>query len=113
MKTLSTLVTGALCLALGACGDDPSEWAMDQALNRAMAEAYQAQFAAAAFLTGGARGPAKPMPAITGFHKVSCQPAQPAAGHLCEYTVNVAGRELRDRGRFFKAPDGTLTMAAR
>jgi hypothetical protein len=114
MTTKSTvLLVAALCGTLGACSDDPSESAMQEATTRAMAQAYQGQFAAASFLMGGSRGQAIAMPAITNFRKLGCQPAQPAAGHLCEFNVSLNGKEIKDKGRFFKAPDGTLTMAAR
>ncbi|KQP32856.1 hypothetical protein [Methylobacterium sp. Leaf100] len=114
MTRISTgLLVAALCSVVGACADDPAESAMQQAMTRAMTQAYQGQFAAASFLMGGSRGQAIAMPTITDFHKIGCQPAQPAAGHLCEFTVSLNGRESKNKGRFFKAPDGTLTMADR
>ncbi|KQO42519.1 hypothetical protein [Methylobacterium sp. Leaf85] len=114
MIRISTgLLVASLCGVLGACADDPLESAMQQAMTRSMTQAYQGQFAAASFLMGGSRGQAIAMPTITDFHKIGCEPAQPAAGHLCEFTVSLNGRESKNKGHFFKAPDGTLPMAER
>lgn len=113
MKNTAFVLVAGLCLALGACSDEPSESAMHQAMTEAMTRLYQQHMAAAAFMLGGPRGGGvPPMPRITTLRKVGCIPAETRPGYLCEYEASVDGKPpVKERVRFYKAPLGTYETA--
>lgn len=114
MTIRSALTIASLCLALGACGDEPSEGAMREAVTGWMSRLQRDHMAAAAFLTGGPRGgQVPPMPTFTTFRKIGCVPADPKPGHTCEFEVAFDGKAAaKDRARFYKAPNGSLEADA-
>lgn len=114
MTIRSAVTIASLCLALGACSDEPSEEAMREAVAGWMSRLLRDHMAAAAFLTGGPRGgQVPPLPTFTTFRKVGCVPADPKSGHTCEFEVAFDGkRAAKDRARFYKAPNGTLEADA-
>ena len=111
-KIHSTVLAGMACALVGACSDEPSSAAMQQAFANIFARMPTAQVAIANMQLGGRRaGQYESPPDIAGLKKTSCIPAQTKEGHVCEFTVTVNGIERpKIKARFFRGTDGNLAM---
>jgi hypothetical protein len=111
-KTTPPIFAGALCLVLGACGDEPSSSAMEQAFHGVFARMSPPQIAVTNLQLGGKPdGKVDDPTDIANFRKVGCTPAAPKDGYACEFTVTLNGiGRPRMKTRFFKGPDGKLAM---
>lgn len=112
-KPFTGVLTVTLCLALGACNDEPTEPAMRDAVARLFAK-IRLQQAAAATASGRQDGSAPKAIVISSFDKTECLPAEPAEGHTCSFMVSLDGAErMKSYGRFYRAADGTLTATSK
>ncbi|KQO68753.1 hypothetical protein ASF22_19550 [Methylobacterium sp. Leaf87] len=111
-KIHSPLLAVAACALLGACSDEPSAAAMQQAMSNVFARMPAAQVAVANMQLGGrSAGRYDALPDISGVRKASCLPAQAKDGHVCEFAVTINGIERpKMKARFFKGTDGNLAM---
>lgn len=101
-------VLAALGSTLGACTDEPSEAALRQAVERKLTPSFDREVEQARKL--GVQSPARP--SITAFTKLGCKPAEAAPGYACTFDGAIDGQNQGPgTRRFFRAADGTLTMA--
>ncbi|WP_156629678.1 hypothetical protein [Methylobacterium sp. Leaf85] len=111
-KTIPTSLAGALCLVLGACGDEPSSSALEQAFRCVFARMSPPQIAATNLQLGGKPdGKVDDPTDIANFRMFGCTPAAPKDGYAREFTVTLNGiGRPKMKAHFSKRADGKLAM---